>query len=324
MIDRSPPKRSLPDLIQPDNRFKYKVPVETFIEYFNVTNDEVKGALIRYPTLCYLLGNVTDQPQGEDLRPDGIQRKIYYLTEGSAMFNLEKPDDAMRWKGIFNHIVGSARQVYWLATKLKKITSEQKQRFAELGFDFSFFDQINPELLRNFMFTSHAGRRITDETDWHKLENEPHGEIDSGKATAELLKKLKADPVYLELMRVEMHADHLTQAGKNNFFPNIIDNILTYCDWTFGQKPNTLEERFTALEKSKRASPEVLAILKECGLSFELALKQVLGENIWQEMTSAGPYEWETEIRQAYCAPSGLSLQEVFPGYLEQFPQVKQ
>ena len=293
------------------------------IEQSLIKHPEVSNVLLKYPTLKFLLGEVTSEVQTQDSRPDGVIRPVYYLTKDSGMFGLENKDDAMRWKGIFNHIIGSARQVYWLSEKLNNLTQEQKQQFANLGFDTSSFDEIDPELLRNFMFISHAGRRITDETTWHELKDEPHGETDPGTATVNLLKEMKANQVFLDLMRVEMHADHLVKAGENKLFPNIIDNILTYCDWTFGQKPNTLEERFIALEKSKRAPPEILAILKECGLSFELALKQVLGENIWQEMILAGPYDWETEIRKAYCAPSGLNLQEAFPAYLNQYPQVK-
>ena len=127
---------------------------------------------------------------------------------------------------------------------------------------------------------------------------------------------MKAPEIFLNLMRVEMHFDHLTQGGKGRYFPSIVDNILTYTDWTFGQNPESLDERFDKLEKSKRLEPEILKALKKGGEAFESTLKEVLGEDIWQKMTSAGPYQWETEIRKAYCVPSGLTLQETFPSFI--------
>jgi len=62
-------------------------------------------------------------------------------------------------------------------------------------------------------------------------------------------------------------------------------------------------------------------VLEQCGSNFEAALKQIVSPNIWQEVTTAGPYDWETQIRKAYCASSGLSIQEVFPQYGKQLPQ---
>lgn len=124
-------------------------------------------------------------------------------------------------------------------------------------------------------------------------------------------------------MKVETHAYHLAVAGKEGFLPNLVGNILTYCDWTFGQQPNTLRERFVGLRKSGRQPEEILDVLEAYGNRFESTLKQVLGNDIFDRMTTAGPYDWETQIRSAYCSSSGLTLQAVFPGYVNQFPQLK-
>ena len=313
---------SLKDQLSPDTRYKYQIPVDLFGEYYGIKKPEVQEALQEHPTLSYLLGRVTAESQGMDNRPDGVLRPVYFLEEGSAMFALEKKDDAMRWKGIFNHIMETARQVYYLSTILKDLSPEQRQQLTDLGFDLSSFNEVEPELLRDFMFISHSGRRSTDETTWHNLKNDGvHGEIDPGRATFNHLRALKASPIFLDLMRVEKHADHLAKVREKTIFPDIIDNLLTYPDWTFGQSPNTLQDRFIGLRRSQRAAPEILDLLEKCGLTFEKALQEVVSPTIWQKMTSAGPFAWETQIRKAYCAPSGLTVQETFPGYLQQFPQ---
>lgn len=322
-IDNPLPK-FLPDLIMFDNNYGYGIPVNTFIEYFKVEDLVVKETLINYPTLCYLLGSVTEQAQGRDSRPDGVDRNVFYLVKGSGMFGLTNPEDALRWKGIFNHIMGTARQAYWLATKLKSLTTEQRTQFEQLGYNFSGLDSLSAEQLRDFMLISHAGRRIADESSWHNLTIPPHGQTDPGAATLSLLNNLKADRNFIDLMRVETHAELLVQTEEGKQFSNIVDNILTYCDWTFGQESETLETRFKKLginlpDGQGRAPQNVLITLKQYGTAFESALKQVLGDNIWQEMTQARPYDWEVEIRNAYCAPSKLSIKEVFLKFFNQF-----
>lgn len=292
-----------------------QISVDAFIERFRVSNPDVQETLRAYPTLCYLLGSVTQTPQTEDQRPDGVVRSIHFLVEGSGMFGLTHAADAERWKGIFNHIMGTARQVFFLSEQLLRLTLDQKQQFNKLGFDINSLNELNPELLRNFMFISHAGRRQSDERTWHGLNDNVHPEGDSGVTTLALLKSYNADPVLVNLMRVETHAHHLAVAGKKGFLPNIVDNILTYCDWTFGQQPNTLTERFVGLRKSRRQPEEILNVLESCGNRFEAALKQVLGNDIFDRMINAGPYDWETQIRKAYSASSGLTLEELFPTY---------
>ncbi|MEK7129543.1 MAG: hypothetical protein AAB803_00850 [Patescibacteria group bacterium] len=297
------------------------IPVDTFVARYRVEHPQVIEALRVYPPLCYLLGRVTDEPQIRDSHPDGVERHVYYLSEGSGMFGLTHPEDAMRWRGIFNHIMGTARQVYWLADRLTRATTAERETFGQRGFDVSTFVAINPLILRDFMFISHAGRRQMDEYNWHGLRDAVHPSGDSGKNTIELLRAERADPTFLDLMRVEMHADHLAVTADSGLFPDMVDNVLTYPDWTFGQKPQSLSERFSGLRKSGRAEVNVLDILERCGTAFERALKEIVSPTIFEDMAHAGPHEWETRIRQTYCAASGLTVAEVFPGYLQQFPQ---
>lgn len=297
----------------------FSIPVEDYIARYEVTHPLVTETLHEYPVLCYLLGRVTDEPQGVDTRPDGVERPTYYLMEGSGMFALRHPQDAMRWRGIFNHVMGTARQVYWLAERLTRTTAEERELFGRFGFDASTFSDIDPVLLRNFMFISHAFRRPVDERTWDGLRDAVHPSGDSGVNTLAFLRAQGADPRFLALMRVEMHADHLTAAGGGSVFPDLVDNILTYCDWTFGQRPSTLAERFAGLRKSGRAAPEVLDILERGGNAFEGVLRYAIDPHIFEHMTGAGPYEWERKIRQAYCAPSGIALADAFPDYAARY-----
>jgi len=179
----------LQEALTTDKRYQYGVPVDLFIEYFGVNNPEVLVALRQSPTLCYLLGSVTKTPQTEDGRPDNTMRPVYFLTEGSSMFALKNKDDAMRWRGMFNHITGTSRQVYYLALRLQNLSPEQKQQFGHLGFDSDSFENIDPELLKSFMLISHSARRQADEKVWHGLNDSTHQDADPGIATINYLKK---------------------------------------------------------------------------------------------------------------------------------------
>lgn len=305
----------------PENNQGFETIVDASIRRYDVTHSQVKEILHEFPSLQFLLGNVSQEPVGRDKQPDGIDRPIYFLTEGSGMFGLKNPDDAMRWRGIFNHIMGTARQVYYLADRLTQLSSEHIQALGDRGFDMSTLSGINPRTLRDFMFVFHAGRRQSDEYTRHGLRDTAHPTGDSGINTYQLLKKEGAPQLFLDLMRVEMHADHLAaSAARYIYFPDLIDNVLTYPDWTFGQTPNTLAERFVELRQKEREPPGILDILEQCGTTFETAVKDIVDPNIFTQMTHAGPYDWETKIRQAYCAPSGLTLDAVFPGYIAQYP----
>lgn len=295
-----------------------RIDVDAFIARYKVANELTREALHEFPTLCYLLGNVTDLPQGEDSRPDGVARPIFFLTEGSGMFGLTQPEDAMRWKGIFNHIMGTTRQVYYLAEKFLELDDSDKAAFGNLGFDMSTFGEIDPDLMRRFFFVSHAGRRRADERAWHGLDDEVHREDDLGEASLKLLMSLGAEKGIIDLMRVEAHSDLLNTGTRLGFFPNIVDNILTYTDWTYGQQPQTLQSRFEGLRKSQRQPKEVLDVLERAGNHFEQAMVEALGVDTPARMANAS-YDWEERIRRAYCAPSGISIVHAFPDYSAQF-----
>lgn len=291
-----------------------RISVDSFLERYAISQIEVRDTLQTYPTLCYLLGRVTDEPQGMDSRPDGISRPVYFLTEGSGMFGLKNRDDVMRWRGIVNHVMGTARQVYHLTSLLQHLPPEQQNQFGNFGYDIASFSELQPTLFRDFMFISHAGRRATDETVWHNVHDAIHEDTHPGIATFSHLTALQADPEFLDLMRVEMHSNELTEIHNGSpIFPRISDNILTYCDWTYGQEPNTLTERFSGLREHKRQSPEVLDVFEHCGNSFESALHHVISPDVREHMAATQPYSWEMQIREAYCASAGVSLQTVFP-----------
>ncbi len=229
-----------------------EIPVQRFIDHYEVANPEVIAALEKYPSLAYLLGRVTDKPQTRDIRFDGVERDVRFLTEGSGMFNLEPTDDAIRWKGIFNHAIGTSRQVFVVARMLKNITPEQRQALESSGYDFTEFDTFDPELLRDFMFISHVSRRSWDERNWYNLDDEVHPPGSPGETTAQFLADKNAPKVFQELIRVEQHAEHLAKVENDrHVFPNIVDNILTWSDWTYGQKPTSLTDRFEQIRETR-------------------------------------------------------------------------
>ena len=294
---------------EPGNRSSYGIPVMDFISHYGVESPLMQESLCSYPTLCYLLGNVTEGSPTQDNRPDGIVRPVYFLTEGSGMFGLKNPDDAMRWRGIFNHVIGTTRQVNFLSNRLKNLTEEQRNQFFLLGYNVESLDKADPSLLTDYMLVSHSGRRGADEHNWHNLNDEVHTSADPYESTLQHLQKLDAPDEIIALMRTEKHSYLL--AGE---LPDIIDNILTYCDWTFGQSPTTLEERFEGLRARSRESLPVLAMLEGIGTKFETALKEVLGDTVIQEMRES---VWDDEvlIREAYAQSAGLTLEEVFPKF---------
>ncbi len=287
-----------------------EVLVDTFINKYDVTDLKTKEVLQAFPMLCFLLGRVTEISQGRDSRPDDTEREVYYLQEGSGLFGLKNAEDAIRWKGIFNHIMGLSRQTFYLAQRMTNLTEEQRQKFTEKGFDIESFSEINPVLLRDFCFLSHAGRRQVDELKWHDLHDEAHTEGESQDATLQILKSAGCHSAFIELMRVESHID---LEGKDGRLPNIVDNVLTYSDWTFGNKPNTLDERFEALRKTQRAPEEMLDILEQFGRNFEEALKEIVSPNIFEEMVASGMYDWEKQIREAYASSAGLTAKDLYP-----------
>lgn len=288
-------------------RINRSIDVDTFIDKYKVTNPDVVEALHEFPVLSYLLGTVTETPQGTDNRPDGVTRPYWVATEGSAMFGLTNPEDANRWKGIFTHITGAARHVYFLADTIAHATPAQKQKLIDLGYTPASLTSLDPDLLRDHKLIDHSGRRQMDETVWHGVQDRAHPSIYSERNTLALLEKNGADPYFLHHMKEEDHA-YLLSRGKSGRLKDIQFSVLTYGDWTFGQKSMNLADRFAELRLKNRADSDTLDGLKSLGQTFESDLKHVFGENIVQEMMELKPYTWEEKIKKAYTASAGGSF----------------
>ncbi len=287
------------------------IPVEKRIDRFKITNPDVIETLHEFPVLTYLLGSVTDKPQGMDTRPDGVSRPYWLVTEGSAMFGLKNPEDAMRWKGIFNHMVGSAGNVYFLAEKIAHATSVEKKKLIELGYNPTSISSLDPDLLRDQKLIDHAGRRQMDEYIWHTPHDNVHPSGKSVDNTLRILKESEADQYFLHHMNEENHR-FLLSHGKSGRLVDIQFSLLTYGDWTYDQKPVSLRDRFIGLHARKRADKEVLEGLEKIGETLESDLKRVFGDSIVQEMSSRAQYEWENKIRQSYAAGAGISASEIY------------
>lgn len=290
---------------------------------FHSENPQVAEVLYRFPTLTYLLGNVA-QETVTDKRDESSKTK-YILQEGSGMFGLTNPEDAMEWKGIFNHVIGSVRNVYFISQKLQSLTEEQRQKFADLGYDHNSLTTLDPDSLRDFMFISHAGRRMADEHTWYAIHLPPQKDPQNQRPqdhsylyTMEILESMDASQQLKDLMRVEDHV-HEVEGAKEGRIKNVVDNILTYCDWTYGQTPTPLDVRFQGLRASGRQSNEILDILETVGTNFENALKKVLGENIYDQMANTDPFPGEVEIRTAYAASAGLTLAQIYPDFAAKY-----
>lgn len=277
------------------------IPVDRYIEKYNVRNKDTEEALKEFPVLCYLLGSVSENPSGNN--------KI--ISEGSAMFGLKDPEDAMRWKGIFNHIMGAARHVYFLADKIAHATPEQKQKLIDLGYTSASVSSIDPDLLRDHKLIDHAGRRQSDEFTWYAVNDNAHHSNNSELNTVHLLEKNNADPFFVNHMKEEDHR-YLSTKGKNGRLKDIHYAVLTYGDWTYGQKPMSMSERFVGLRASKRADEQTLDTLEALGNTFESDIKKVFGDSIIDQMQNIKPYPWEEKIKRAYAASAGLSASSIF------------
>jgi hypothetical protein len=307
----------------------YGIDVNFYVYKYGIENTDVLEVLKQHPVLCCLLGSVIDQSLGRDPRPDGIERPYYILQEGSGLFGLKNKDDAMRWKGIFNHTIGSARLVEKTATVLSQLSEEQTRQFEERGYDIDSFQKINPQLLRDFMFVTHAARRQVDERGWHDIHdiahpNGPYGDVrDTGFLTEQILREHNVPKEFTEMIKVEQHAEHLLDLETGGKFTDLRFAILGYSDWIFNQKPVTLEERFKGLGTSGRETKEVLKKLEQAGKRFEEDLQEITGMT-WADIVQAPIPQWEYDIREAYCAPSGLSTDQVFPVFWETWQQERQ
>lgn len=300
-----------------------QIPTDHFIEMYGVENALAKEALHSFPALCYLLGNtsvrkVTDSRDGKVKRKPVLGERNH---DGSAMFGLKTPEEAIEWRGIANHIFGSVRNVDFLSQLFAQATDAQKEQMAKLGFDRASMDAVDPTLLQSFQFISHAGRRKADEHAWYGLHRSPEGDLHnydkphhSFLYTLEILERAKADPKLIDLLRVENHYFEV-DAMRPGINPNVVDSILTYGDWTFNQKPTSLVERFEGLRKSGRQSLEILDLLESAGTNFENALKNVFGLDIFDRMANTPPFPGELEIRTAYAASAGLTLHQIYPDF---------
>jgi hypothetical protein len=296
---------------QHENTFK-TIPTENFINRFHVEDSQIVEVLRTHPALCYLLGKVSE-PQPVVHRPTGQNRTVRILEEGSGMFGLTDKQDAMEWRGIFNHVAGSARHTEFLIDKLSNSTSEQRTQLEAKGYDFTMLDRYGKKNMLEYMLISHAGRRAMDENNWYNIQNNVRPVGDSYQNTKLLLTEANAPNELLELLEVENHQSLMFDEGKTGRFTNIAVALLTYADWTFGQNATTLSERFASLRKTQRASKEHLDVFEICSTTFEKDMNFVFGGDLYAEMSAQKPKPWETQIRNAYCSSSGLSPQEVFP-----------
>lgn len=103
---------------------------------------------------------------------------------------------------------------------------------------------------------------------------------------------------------------------NRGYFDNILDAMLTYSDWTFGQKTISVDERFPEMTTVRKdLDPKMLEAFRVAGKYFEQVFNEVLQTDILQEFKNLKPEPWETQIRKAYCSPSGLTLKEAFHDY---------
>lgn len=288
------------------------IPVDKFITKYEVTNPDVVEVLHDYPVLVNLLGKVSRQPHGVETGQAGEKSPYWVVEEGSGMFGLTEPEDARKWKGIVNHILGSARHVYYLAAKFAHASPSQKEALRALGYDVSDLSSLDPDLLRDHKLIDHAGRRQSDEFRWCGLRDKAHVSDSSEQNTVSLLHKNGMNSYFIDLMGEEDHA-HLLDVRKKGRIPSIVYNILTYGDWTFGQRPMDLGERFDELRKSERVPADQLEILEKVGRQFEKDIIEVFGRQIVDDMKQMKPYDWEMQMRNAYASSASLKTEDLFP-----------
>lgn len=278
------------------------------------------------------MGDVTPEHQSVIRKIPGKPdepRQVKILTRGSGMFGLVDSADAKEWSGIFNHGVGFSRHAEGLYKRLKGLTYEQREKLQRLGFNFTFFDQLDSGTIRDCALVHHCTRRQWDEYRWYGIIDDFHPETHiPGQTAKALLETYKAPRALLRLIEVEDHPDHLggsmKQINSQHYFPDIVFSLLTYADWTFKQAPISLKDSFAEMRITRTdIAPELLDRLESSGRYFETALNDVLGTNIYQELAQMNnPPNWEIEVRTAYCLPSRLDLSDLFPKFFAQFPQL--
>lgn len=311
-----------------------QIPVDYFIERFHVENPLVQEVLWAHPTLCYELGNVTPETRTVHNHADNITNHVYLVTEGSAKFGLKNPADAKLWAGIENHGIRTAFHIQYALSRFKNLKPKDlrkvKKVFEDAGFSFSEFDQFDlnslPQLSRDAFFPSHLTRRRYDERNRYHLSDAAHPEGTTGQTAKALLEEFNAPQILWHLIKkVEDHDDHmLKEIGEKRYFPNILDALYTYCDWTFNQETVSLDERFkTFLTERDELKRERLMLFRDCGKYFEEVFNRAFSAvakdgkpvDILSELKNLKPTYKEKRIREAYCAPSGITLQESFPKF---------
>lgn len=307
--------RTTPDQGTPSVRISDLIDIGSFINRFSVEDPTVIEAIKGFPTLTYLLGDVTEEPQGKKPLKDGSERNIFYLTKGSGMFGLKNPEDALEWAGIFNHIAGSIRHTEFLGDVIDHLTDEQRAELQTRGYDFSQYDSVGLKNLIDLMFITHAGRRQMDEFNWYGLRDQSHPSGDSYENTRQIFEESNTPAEFLKLLEIENHGGYLVEEGKSGKFSNIVTAILTMADWTFSQQPNTLEDRFEGLRKSGRAPADQLDLFEAAAITFQRDLEEVTGLDIVGKMLDTPPSFIEDRVREAYVASSGVGLMAVFPSY---------
>lgn len=275
---------------------KRPVPVDAYIQKYEVEHPAVLEVLKEHPVLSYLLGKINSRGIVED---------------GSGMFGLKNPEDAVQWKGIFNHIVGASGNVYFLAERIAKATPSQKEHLVRLGYLPNSVRSLDPEKLRDHKLIDHAGRRQSDERKRYDCQDAAHPSTHSELNTRLLLHNAGADRFFLDHMKEEDH-EYLISRMSGKRLRNIHYALLTYGDWTFDQAPVALSERFALLHARGRADKKTLDVLEQSGRQFEQDLTEVFGEGILSELKNRSPYPWERNIREAYAASAGLDADKLF------------
>lgn len=302
-----------------------QIPAEQILDRFEVTEPEKRKVTLKHPPIAYLLGSATKEPQALYNHKTGATDLVHIVTEGSDMFGPKSPEEAMLWKGIFNHSVGTARQIYYLTKRLLELTPDQREEFKNAGFNFSEFDSFDPnslpQILRDIFLCSHLSRRRVDERSLYQdqVDNGAHPEGTTSQTALRLLIEENQAPTELWslIKKVEAHSEHMIgQVKDRGYFDNILDAMLTYADWTFGQKTVSLDERFPQIEgERKDLQPTMLDTFRTAGKNFEQVFNRILKTDILEELKGLQPEDWETEIRIAYCAPSGIDPKIAFPNY---------
>ena len=214
----------------------------------------------------------------------------------------------------------------WLIDTVKSSTPEQRAQFAEAEIDLSELDQLTDAIVEDFGVICHGSRRAHDERDRFGIHDEVHPDGMPGPIMRGMLQAQSAPTLFAAdntgLIRVEINAETLPRVERNGlvYFSRGFDAIWTYADWTFGRVPMPLTQRFPQLVADRPDhQPGVLDTLAHCGQGFETVANEILGTDIYKDMLNIGPYEWATELRRAYCAPSGIAFYDAFKPYVDRY-----